>query len=94
MHSTELNFSLDAWTVLHNNTQELLTELPNDTCPIPEPLEIPAIPETEGHNDMLATSPPSSNADNNYNSSQPSPQPSTSTTLPDADQTHIAGRNR
>ncbi|CAM9762592.1 unnamed protein product [Ascophyllum nodosum] len=74
--------------------EELLTELPNDTCPIPEPLEIPAIPETEGHNDMLATPPPSSNADNNYNSSQPSPQPSTSTTLPDADQTHIAGRNR
>lgn len=27
--------------------QELLTELPHDTCPIPEPLDIPDIPDTD-----------------------------------------------
>lgn len=39
--------------------QELLTELPNDTCAIPEPLEIPAIPEVEDRNDSSATPPAS-----------------------------------
>lgn len=41
------------------NIQELLTELPNDTCAIPEPLEIPAIPEVEDRNDNAATPPAS-----------------------------------
>lgn len=41
--------------------QELLTELPNDTCAIPEPLEIPAIPEGEDRNDSSETPPASSN---------------------------------
>ncbi|CAN0362736.1 unnamed protein product [Pylaiella littoralis] len=39
--------------------EELLTELPNDTCAIPEPLEIPAIPEVEDRNDNAATPPAS-----------------------------------
>ncbi|CAM9813754.1 unnamed protein product [Scytosiphon promiscuus] len=44
--------------------EELLTELPNDTCAIPEPLEIPAIPETEDRNDSSETPPASANVDN------------------------------
>lgn len=39
--------------------QELLTELPNDTCAIPEPLDIPAIPEAEDRNDSAETPPAS-----------------------------------
>lgn len=38
-------------------SQELLTELPNDACAIPEPLDIPAIPETEDRNDSSETPP-------------------------------------
>eukprot|EP00903_Cladosiphon_okamuranus_P013094 g12213.t1 len=43
--------------------EELLTELPNDTCAIPEPLEIPAIPEAEDQNDSSETPPASSNVE-------------------------------
>lgn len=39
--------------------QELLSELPNDTCPIPEPLEVPAIPEGEDRIDSAETPPAS-----------------------------------
>lgn len=42
-----------------SKNQELLTELPNDTCAIPEPLEIPVIPEIEDRNDSSATPPAS-----------------------------------
>eukprot|EP00752_Nemacystus_decipiens_P005943 g5367.t1 len=44
--------------------EELLTELPNDTCAIPEPLEIPAIPELEDRNDSSETPPASTNVEN------------------------------
>lgn len=43
--------------------QELLTELPNDTCAIPEPLEIPTIPEGEDRNDSSETPPASANVE-------------------------------
>ncbi|CAM9406613.1 unnamed protein product [Ectocarpus sp. 4 AP-2014] len=39
--------------------EELLSELPNDTCAIPEPLEVPAIPEGEDRIDSAETPPAS-----------------------------------
>lgn len=39
--------------------QELLTELPNDTCAIPEPPDIPVIPEPEERNAGSDTPPAS-----------------------------------
>lgn len=44
--------------------QELLTELPNDACAIPEPLDIPAIMEAEDRFDSLETPPASASIGN------------------------------
>lgn len=44
--------------------QELLTELPNDACAIPDPLDIPAIMEAEDRFDSSETPPASASAGN------------------------------
>lgn len=70
--------------------QELLTELPNDTCAMPEPLETPAIPEAEDRNDSSETPPASANIESLDLNSLGQTANFTGT-----DQTHIhAGRDR
>lgn len=72
--------------------QDLLTELPDDTCPIPEPPEIPTIPDAEDGNDNSGVFMVSANRDQLEPSSVTC---HTSTSHAGLDQTRIcAGRNR
>lgn len=77
------------WT--RQTCQELLSHLPDDTCPIPEPPDIPAIPEAEDRIDDFEAIPAYASA----NTSETSPIRYMRPNRSEMDQTRIhPGRDR